>query len=140
MSKRKITVKEMGSRAEAITALKDLIIALEAGNVSIADGKDEISVGVPEDVKVTLKGKFKGAKVKLTMGLSWKQDGDVPAAIPEGAPPAKKQKAKTPVKKPAAKTPAKKEKAKTPAKKAAPKKAAEKKPAAKKEATKADKK
>ncbi|MGL1861339.1 MAG: amphi-Trp domain-containing protein [Pseudodesulfovibrio sp.] len=134
MSKRKIKTKEMVSRAEAINVVKELLAGLEKGEILVGEGKNQLCLGVPDDVKVSLKGKLKGAKSKVSISLAWKHQGEVPVEISESGPPAKKAKAKVPAKKAQAKVPAKKAPAakKVPAKKPAVKKAAPTKPAAKK--------
>ncbi|MDC0336007.1 amphi-Trp domain-containing protein [Pseudodesulfovibrio sp.] len=117
MGKRKIKTKETVSRQGAIDAVKDLLVGLEKGEILVGEGNDQLCFGVPDDMKLSLKGKLKGAKAKVSVSLSWKHAGGVPAEIVEGEPPAKKSKAKPPAKAAKAKAPAKKKSEKKPAKK-----------------------
>ena len=126
MSKRKIKVREILSRPDAIRCLKDLIKGLESGVIVVGEGESALSFAVGEDLKVSLKGKVKGAKVKVSVGLSWMEEQGEAVAVAEAEVPAKRAKAAPPATQDAAKTPAAQGKAKAPAKKSAAKSPAKK--------------
>lgn len=117
MGKRKIKTKEMLSRKDAVKAVKALLVGLEKGEILVGEGKDQLCFGVPDDMKLSLKGKLKGAKAKVTLSLAWKHEGEVPVEVGESGPPAKTSKAEPPAKKTTAKVPAKAEPAKGQARK-----------------------
>lgn len=138
MGKRKISVKEMKPRAEAAQALRECADALESGTLTMADGKEEIEITVPDDVKLTLKGKLKGAKGKMTLSVSWKESPTA-VVLKEESVPAVKKKASPPAKaKPKKSTSSKKPDSKKKTEKKAPQKAPQKAP--KKVAKKGDSK
>lgn len=114
MGKKKVCLKQMMNRKDTIDALKVLLKGLESGKVFVGEGDERMEFDVTDELKVVFKGKIKRDKVKVSVSLSWLQEGEVPAIRPEAGGLAEKVEAKVPAKKEKVKTPAKTKEAKVP--------------------------